>query len=308
MCVFHIFFQIGQDISIINVITKLNEDWTIDVTTSVLKRVHSGHTGKTAPSLGGNVFQRNEAIFELGPKIVRANVPSKFTEDWTKKNEISRSKTQRFSTNLNHFLTQTICIQNKMKMSHLSGTNVLTKFHEDWIINVASNPKYIIRTNVLTKFYEAVLTRRNSPNPGGHVFSTDRNFTINVAIRVKNAPPPCGNVFQPTETIFELHQTINVASTALTSHVRKNAPPPGGHVIGTYFLTKFHEDLTKNLASRVLTMFHYSHIKKNAPPNCHVFQPTETIPFLNSSDRTINVVSRVLKRNKSAKLSQDTPI
>ncbi|KAH3715488.1 hypothetical protein DPMN_058199 [Dreissena polymorpha] len=31
-------------------------------------------------------------------------------------------------------------------------------------------------------------------------------------------------------------------------------------------LTKFHEDRTVNVASRVLTRFYYSHIRKNAPP------------------------------------------
>ncbi|KAH3704926.1 hypothetical protein DPMN_079987 [Dreissena polymorpha] len=40
-------------------------------------------------------------------------------------------------------------------------------------------------------------------------------------------------------------------------------------IIGINLLTKFHEDLTVNLASR----FHYSHIRKNALPlGSHVFQ------------------------------------
>ncbi|KAH3830753.1 hypothetical protein DPMN_104005 [Dreissena polymorpha] len=73
---------------------------------------------------------------------------------------------------------------------------------------------------------------------------------------------------------------INVASRVLT---RKNAPPPGSHVVqptGILFsigamnlLTKFHEDRTVNVASRVLTRFYYSHIRKNAPPlGSHFFQ------------------------------------
>ncbi|KAH3872441.1 hypothetical protein DPMN_035657 [Dreissena polymorpha] len=38
-------------------------------------------------------------------------------------------------------------------------------------------------------------------------------------------------------------------------------------------LTKFHEDQTVNVASRVLTRFYYSHIRKNAPPlGSHFFQ------------------------------------
>ncbi|KAH3692266.1 hypothetical protein DPMN_191622 [Dreissena polymorpha] len=82
-------------------------------------------------------------------------------------------------------------------------------------ISLAQN---IIETNLLTKFHE------------------DRK--INVASRVltrKNAPPPGSHVFQPTSIIFKLIQdiirmnlltkfhedrTVNVAS-----RVTKNAPP-----------------------------------------------------------------------------------
>ncbi|KAH3804831.1 hypothetical protein DPMN_133123 [Dreissena polymorpha] len=103
----------------------------------------------------------------------------------------------------------------------------------------------------------------------------DQSSLINVATRVltrKNAPPPGGHIFQPTGIIFELIQnifgmnlltefhedrTINVASRV------KNAPPLGSHVfqanvtifelfqdiIETNLLTKFHVDWTLNVAS-----------------------------------------------------------
>ncbi|KAH3881647.1 hypothetical protein DPMN_005573 [Dreissena polymorpha] len=64
------------------------------------------------------------------------------------------------------------------------GMNLLTKFHEDPTLNVAS------RTNLLTKFHE--------------------NWTINVASREK-CPAPGGHhrhVFKATKTIFELIQDI----------------------------------------------------------------------------------------------------
>ncbi|KAH3812340.1 hypothetical protein DPMN_140770 [Dreissena polymorpha] len=49
-------------------------------------------------------------------------------------------------------------------------------------------------------------------------------------------------------------------------------------IIGINPLTKFHEDWTTNVASRVLTRFYYSHIRKNAPPlGSHVFQAKVTI-------------------------------
>ncbi|KAH3823022.1 hypothetical protein DPMN_124817 [Dreissena polymorpha] len=121
---------------------------------------------------------------------------------------------------------------------------------------------------------------------------------INVSSRVltrKNAPPPGSHVFQPTGLLFKLFQdiikinlltefhedrTVNVASRVLTrfyySHIRKNAPPIGSH---TNLLTKFHEDWTINVVSIVLT-------RKNAPPLFH-------------DDRKINVVSGVLTRKNA---------
>ncbi|KAH3786951.1 hypothetical protein DPMN_165069 [Dreissena polymorpha] len=128
-------------------------------------------------------------------------------------------------------------------------TNLLTKFHEDWTINVASR----------------VLTRKNAPPPGGHVFQPKgiifylfqyiigmnlltkfhEDWTISVASRVKNAPPLDSHVFRANVTIFKLIQDI----------------------IRTNLLTKFHEDRKINVASGVLT-------RKNAPPpSGHVFQP-----------------------------------
>ncbi|KAH3845820.1 hypothetical protein DPMN_088110 [Dreissena polymorpha] len=128
---------------------------------------------------------------------------------------------------------------------------------------------------------------------------------------MKDAPPPGGHVFQPTVTIFELVRdiigtilTINVALRVLT---RKNAPHTD--IMRTNVLTKFHDDRTINVASRVLTSFYYSHIRENVPPlGSHVFQANVTIFELIQDiiefnlltkfqeDWTINVASRVLTR------------
>ncbi|KAH3831703.1 hypothetical protein DPMN_104973 [Dreissena polymorpha] len=157
----------------------------------------------------------------------------------------------------------------------------------------------IIGTNLLAKFHE------------------DRK--INVAPRVKNAPPPGSHVYSTKRhhffylfqdiirmnllTKFHEDWTVNVASRVLTrfyySHIRKN----------TYVLTKFHEDWIINVDSRVLTRFYYSHIRKNAPPfGSHVFQANITIFELIQDiietnlltkfheDWTINVASRELTR------------
>ncbi|KAH3727134.1 hypothetical protein DPMN_053059 [Dreissena polymorpha] len=119
--------------------------------------------------------------------------------------------------------------------------NLLTKFHEDWTINVAP--------------------REKCPPLGSHIFQ------------------PTGIIFELVQDIigmnlltkFHEDQTINEASRVLTrfyySHIKKNAPPLGSNVcqanitifeliqdiIETNLLTKFHEDWTINLASRELT-------------------------------------------------------
>ncbi|KAH3725736.1 hypothetical protein DPMN_051585 [Dreissena polymorpha] len=85
-------------------------------------------------------------------------------------------------------------------------------------------------------------------------------------------------------------------------HIRKNAPPTGGHVFlatGTNFKL-CHDDRTINMASRVLT-------GKNATPlSGHVFSPTRTVFELIQdiiwtnhltkfhNNRKINVAYRVL--------------
>ncbi|KAH3831589.1 hypothetical protein DPMN_104859, partial [Dreissena polymorpha] len=129
-------------------------------------------------------------------------------------------------------------------------TNVLTKCHEDWTKNVTSR--------VFTK---------NCPPPGSHVFSpiwtifelikdinetnvltkfhvdwaqivTSRVFTRNTAL------PPGSHVFPRIGTIFEFNQHI-IKTNILTNFKLSRG------IIGTNVLTKFHEDRTRNVASRV---------------------------------------------------------
>ncbi|KAH3867406.1 hypothetical protein DPMN_030532 [Dreissena polymorpha] len=183
------------------------------------------------------------------------------------------------------------------------GTNFLTKFHEDRKINVASR----------------VLTRKNAPPPGSHVFQPTgiiselvqdiigmnllskfhEDRTVNVASRVltrfyyshirKIAPP----LESHTNLLTKFHEdwTINVASRVLT---RKNAPPPD--IIGTNLLTKFYDDRKINVTSRVLTRFYYSHIKKNAPPLWWPYIIGLNLLTEFHEDRTINVASRAFTR------------
>ncbi|KAH3792218.1 hypothetical protein DPMN_145709 [Dreissena polymorpha] len=163
------------------------------------------------------------------------------------------------------------------------GMNLLTEFHEDWTINVASRP---------------LLIRNNAPPLGSHVFQAKvtifkltqdiigknlltkfhEDRKINVASRVltrKNAPPPGGHVFQPTDIIFELVQDIIGINLLTKFHedwtINEKCPSPwqpcfsSKDIIGTNLLSKFHEDRKINVASRVLTR------KYALPPGGHVF-------------------------------------
>ncbi|KAH3824446.1 hypothetical protein DPMN_126282 [Dreissena polymorpha] len=84
---------------------------------------------------------------------------------------------------------------------------------------------------------------------------------------------PC---FQATGTIFKLVQNI-IRTNLLT---KKNATPPWRpYFIGTNHLTKFHEDQTINVASRVLTW------KNSPPPVLTRKMPHPTAPmFLTNQD------------------------
>ncbi|KAH3842581.1 hypothetical protein DPMN_116078 [Dreissena polymorpha] len=170
-----------------------------------------------------------------------------------------------------------------LRLQDIIGTNLLTKFHEDRKINVASR----------------VLTWKNAPPPGGHVFlPTSIIFKLIQDIIRMNLLPK-----------FHEDRTINVASRELTrfyySHKEKCPAPWHPYIIETNLLTKFHEDWTINVASRVFTRLYYSHIRKNAPPRGgHIFQPTGIIFELVQDiigmnlltkfheDQTINVASR----------------
>ncbi|KAH3716535.1 hypothetical protein DPMN_059259 [Dreissena polymorpha] len=90
------------------------------------------------------------------------------------------------------------------------------------------------------------------------------------------SPPLGSHVFQAKVTIFALLKDIS----------------------GTYLLNKFHEDRKINVASRVLTRFYYSHIKKNAPPpGGHVFQPTGIIFELVQDIIGINLLTNHIGKN-----------
>ncbi|KAH3825371.1 hypothetical protein DPMN_127246 [Dreissena polymorpha] len=156
----------------------------------------------------------------------------------------------------------------------MPATNILTKFHEDWTLNVTFRG--------LKSYYHSHI-RKNAPSPGSHVFEQTgsmfkhvKDFIgINLLTKLltrKTAPPPTVTIFES----FHDDQTVNVANNV------KNAPPPGDNI---NLLTMFHEYPTINVTTR----------KKALPP---VFQATITI-FKFLDDRTINVASRLYEENNA---------
>ncbi|KAH3700808.1 hypothetical protein DPMN_075788, partial [Dreissena polymorpha] len=144
--------------------------------------------------------------------------------------------------------------------SRIKETYVLSKFHENWAKNVTST--------VFTCFHY-IHIEKNAPPTGSHVFSpiptifklvrdiNKTNVLTNfhddwakiVTSRVftrKTAPPTGCHVFQRIGTTFELNQDI-IKTNILTNFEL------GRDFIGAKLLTKFHEDGTRNVASRVFT-------------------------------------------------------
>ncbi|KAH3872370.1 hypothetical protein DPMN_035586 [Dreissena polymorpha] len=104
-------FELIQDIIRINHLSKFHEDRKINVASRVLTR-------KNALPPGGHVFQPTNIIFELVQDIIGMNL---LTND----NKILLKPYKENASPLGSHVFQ-------------ANTNLLTKFHEDWTINVAS--------------------------------------------------------------------------------------------------------------------------------------------------------------------------
>ncbi|KAH3720361.1 hypothetical protein DPMN_063258 [Dreissena polymorpha] len=161
------------------------------------------------------------------------------------------------------------------------GTNLLTKFHEDRKINVASR---VFTNNCGRTDGQRPVTKAHLSNQTDR--QTDRrtetkvltkfheNWAKTVTSRVltcfhyihieKNAPPTGSNVFSPIWTIFELIRENNKTNVLTNFHddwakivtsrvfTRKTAPPTGDH---TNILTNFELD-RDFIGTKLLTKFH----------------------------------------------------
>ncbi|KAH3872117.1 hypothetical protein DPMN_035331 [Dreissena polymorpha] len=123
----------------------------------------------------------------------------------------------------------------------INKTNVLTNFHDDWAKIVTSRPNW--------ENCHYIHIKKNAPPTGGQVFSpiwTNSNSSEISIKSMKTAPPTGGHVFQQTGTTFKLNQDI-IKTNILTNFEL------GRDFIGAKLRTKFHEDGTRNVASRVFT-------------------------------------------------------
>ncbi|KAH3838068.1 hypothetical protein DPMN_111474 [Dreissena polymorpha] len=340
-----IIFELIQDIIGINLLTKFHEDPTVNVAsrTNLLTKFHEDWTiNEKCPAPGGHVFKATKTIFKLIQDIIGTNLLTKFHDD-RKINVTSRVLTRKIALPLwwpyiigmNHLTEKNALplgchvIQANVTIfqiiQDIIKTNLLTKFHEDWTINVASSPynekcptpwRPYWTINVASR----VLTSRVF-QPTGIIFELVQDIigmnlltkfhedqTINGFSRLKNAPPLGSHVFQANVTIFELIQdiiktnlltkfhedwTINVASR--DSHViqlTRTIFELNSCIKETNVLSKFYENWAKNVTSTVFTCFHYIHIEKNAPPTGgHVFSPIPTIFKLVRDIKTNNVLT-----------------
>ncbi|KAH3830998.1 hypothetical protein DPMN_104257 [Dreissena polymorpha] len=137
-------FELNCHIQKTHVLTKFHEHCTKNVTSRVFPCFHYIHIEKTAPPPGGHVFSPIWTIFELVRDINETNFLTKFHDDWAKivTSRVSTRNTapppgshlhEDWASNV----TSTVFTSFELSQG-INGTNVLTKFHEDQTINVAS--------------------------------------------------------------------------------------------------------------------------------------------------------------------------
>ncbi|KAH3843193.1 hypothetical protein DPMN_116704 [Dreissena polymorpha] len=260
-----IIFELFQDIIRMNHLTKFHEDRTVNVASRPYK--------KECPAPGGHVFKANIMIFELIQDIIGKNLLTKFHEDWTI-NVASRVLTKKmprpprrpyiFGTNI---LSKVLARKNAPPpgshvfqptgiifelVQDIIGMNLLTKFHEDWTINVASREltRQMLTVHdgqeAITKaHYEHVVLRKNLSNPkdiiGMNLLTKfHEDWTINVASR------------ELTRQMLTVHDGQEAITKAHYEHVVLRYQLHL-HIANTNILTKFHQEWMENIAFRVKT-------------------------------------------------------
>ncbi|KAH3798890.1 hypothetical protein DPMN_152493 [Dreissena polymorpha] len=177
-------FKLNSHIKETNVLTKFHENWAKNVTSRVFTCFHYIHIEKNAPPTGSHVFSPIWTKFELVQDINKTNVLTNFHNDWAKivTSRVFTRKTapptgghvfQRTGTTfeLNQHIIKTNILTNFELNQDFIGTKLLTKFHEDWPINVASR----VFTNKCgrTERRRTKTGHKSSPEQSGELKSYD---------------------------------------------------------------------------------------------------------------------------------------
>ncbi|KAH3858120.1 hypothetical protein DPMN_100739 [Dreissena polymorpha] len=236
-------FELGRNFIGTKLLTKFHEDGTRNqmITDG---RTYDGQRPVTKAHLSNQFNQLLLLTTDINVwHTAKKNAPphwkpyqssDQISEDWTI-NVASRVLTRKNSPPLVAIGHAFLPIRTIFELNcHRKKTHVLTKFHEHWTKNVTSRTIFelvqeINKTNVSTNFHD----------------DWAKIVTFRVFTR-KTAPPTGGHVFQHTGTTFELNQDI-IKTNILTNFEL------GGDFIGAKLLTKFHEDGTRNVASKGFT-------------------------------------------------------
>ncbi|KAH3817886.1 hypothetical protein DPMN_119442 [Dreissena polymorpha] len=145
----HVFLPIR---TIFELNRHIQKTHTKNVTSRVFTCFHYIHIEKTAPPPGGQVFSRIWTIFEHVRDINKTNVLTKFYDDWTSR-MFTMSTAPPPGGHLHEDLAPNVTSTHEhdhgFELSRgINGTNVLTKFHEDRTMNVAS---VVFTRQMLTK-------------------------------------------------------------------------------------------------------------------------------------------------------------
>ncbi|KAH3889365.1 hypothetical protein DPMN_013419 [Dreissena polymorpha] len=224
-----------------NVLTKFHENWTKNVTSRMFTCFHYTHIEKNAPPTDGAKIVTSRVLTRKTAQPTGGHLH----EDWA----------------LN--VTSTV-----LKLDRdIIGTNLLTKFHEDRTMNVASrvftdkcgrtdDGQRPVTKAQLSKQTDRQTDRRTDETETKVLTTFHENRAKNVTSR-ENAPPTGGHVFSPIWTIFELVREINktnvLTNFMMIEQILKTAPPNGGHVLlPIWTIFKLVRDINK---TNVLTNF-----------------------------------------------------
>ncbi|KAH3843320.1 hypothetical protein DPMN_116834 [Dreissena polymorpha] len=261
-----------------NLFTTLHDDWAKNVTSRETKALTKFHENwaknvtsrKNAPPTGGHVFSPTWTIFELVRHINKINVLINFHDDWAK------IVTSRLFT---RFLYSQIWKSAPPSCGHL---------HEDWALNMTSTifelDKDIIVKNLLTKFHED-----RTINVASRVITNKCGRMDGRQTDDRQRPVTKAHLSNQTNVLTNFHENWvkNVTSRVFLCfhyiHIEKNAPPP--EINKTNVLTNFHDDWAKIVTSRLFTR------KTASPTGGHVFQWTGTTFELNQHIIKTNILT-----------------